>query len=230
MTYLDSPTRVEIRPGEGGDDACEFAGELVSALSACVRRTGNQLRVSTSGRTTTLHITGEGAAHCAALAGTHRVQRIPVNDRAGRRHTSSATIAVLGEAEQGRVTLDERDLRVDYYRGSGKGGQHRNTRDTAVRLVHGPTGITVVVEQGRKREQNLGSARAELVRRLGELNGAIRREEINDSRVAQIGPGTRGAKQWTWNYQRGDVVNHETGETYALGELVRGRFEAVVTR
>jgi peptide chain release factor 1 len=113
-------------------------------------------------------------------------------------------------------------LRVDFYRGHGKGGQHRNKTSSAVRLTHLPTGLIVVVERGRSQAQNLESARAELRRRLEERRSTASSATQNHRRTSQIRTGERPMKQWTWNTQRGEVVNHTSGERHRITEFLRG--------
>jgi peptide chain release factor 1 len=213
-----------LRPGEGGDDAAGFCTELAEAITAYVRRRGGQVSARYD-RTTRLAITGLDAGELEAFVGTHRIQRIPTNDRRGRRHTSTATVALLGALEAGAVLLEDADLEVTYYRGRGKGGQHRNTTDSAVRVRHIPTGIVVTIENGRQQGQNLTRARAELLRRLSAREGAAIATARNTQRRSQITSGERPTKQWTWNEQRGEVLEHRSGRRYEMDAMLRGRVE-----
>lgn len=218
---------VELRPGEGGDDAFAFCLELKSAVAAHVRQHGDTVTsVATppGSRTITLAITGDRPAY-ERLAGVHRVQRIPKNDRRGRRHTSTATVAVLDAGAEVAVEISDDELEVFTYRGHGKGGQHRNKTDSAVRLVHKPTNTVVVVERGRSQWQNLQEARTILAQRLLE---SAQREQL-DTRSAdrnrQIASGERPVKQFTHNEQRSLVESHETGETWRWSDFYRGRID-----
>ena len=156
-----SQLTIELRPGEGGDDAYAFCLELKSVVVAYARRRGDvaQSRQARSGRRT-LEVAVEGHRRAyERLAGVHRIQRIPKNDRRGRRHTSTATVAIIEQQPQSVVEIADEEIDVFTYRGSGKGGQHRNKTDSAVRVVHRPTGMTVVVEHGRSQWQNLQQAK-----------------------------------------------------------------------
>lgn len=222
---------VEIRPGEGGEDAEAFAGTLAQSVVAYVRRRGGEATV-TPGRTTTVSIVpperlrAELQSELSRFAGVHRIQRIPRNERSGRRHTSTATVAVLdANGVPELVALDEADLEIKTKRGTGKGGQHRNVTDSAVRLVHRPTGTVVEVNHGRSQWQNIATARAELERRLTECATRGHIEERNAARTAQIASGERPVKAFTWNDQRGEVIDHATGTRYPMQALLRGRLE-----
>ena len=154
----------------------------------------------------------------------HRIQRIPANDPRGRRHSSTATVAVL-PGDRVHLEVDIDDVRVDRYRGHGKGGQARNKTSSAVRLTHLPSGEVVVVERGRSQYQNLEQAREELARRLGAGVGEAREKARNELRGAQIRTGERSSKQWTWNDQRGEVLCHESGERWRIRDFLRGKFD-----
>lgn len=219
---------VEVRPGEGGADAAAFAHELVEALLAWVRRSDVACTTRERERTTELHLVVPDGVDLARLAGVHRVQRIPIGERAGRRHTSTATIAVLVEEEAPPSALDPDEVRVDYYRAKGPGGQHRNTSDTAVRLTHRPTRTVVTASRSRSRPENQAAAWAELERRLDGAARETRAGRRQDQRRRHVLTPDRSAKAWTWNHQRGTVVEHATGATYALADLARGRLDEIV--
>jgi peptide chain release factor 1 len=218
---------IELRPGEGGDDAFEFCLELRSVVVAYAQQRGDAVRAvktAPGARTVGVSIDGDRRAY-ERLAGVHRIQRIPRNDRRGRRHTSTASVAVLDGNPQATVEIAEDDIDVFTYRGHGKGGQHRNKTDSAVRLVHRPTNTVVVVERGRSQWQNLQEARATLAQRL--LVAAQRKtsETLSADRKRQIASGERPVKQFTHNEQRSIVVAHETGETWRWSEFYRGRLD-----
>jgi len=215
---------VEIRPGEGGDDATRFAIELADAFAAYARR-ARCTAVVRSGRTITVTVTGEPAARLDLhrFSGTHRIQRIPRNDRHGRRHTSTATVAVLGPAAEAEPGLRWSDVDVDVFSGSGPGGQHRNKTEQCARLTHRPTGLVVVATASRSQRQNIEAAFAELRRRL---EASARRNadvDRNRRRRSQITSGERPMKQWTWNDQRGEVVDHASGCRYPMAAFRQGR-------
>ena len=214
---------LEIRPGEGGDDAALFANELSDALSSYI--SGRDVQVSLRrGKTTILTLRGViDPLHLEQFVGTHRIQRIPRNDSGGRRHTSTATVALV-EDDQSQFDFKQDDLRIDYYRGHGKGGQHRNKTSSAVRVTHIPTGTMVAIERGRSQSQNLETAVGELRRRLTDQHAALATDATNRGRTNQISTGERPVKQWTWNSQRNEVLNHTTGERYRMSSCLRGNF------
>lgn len=214
---------VELRAGEGGKDAKVFCTELKDAVIALAHKRGDSVEqvVADRSRTLTLAVAGDRAVY-ERLAGVHRVQRIPKNG-GGRRHTSTATIAVLDERDHRDVVISNDDLKVETYRASGKGGQHRNKNETAVRLVHLPTGTLVVAERERSQWQNLQAAKAELLQRLEKMETAKAVEEVGDERRRQILSGKRPAKQWTHNAQRGVVLCHATGERWRWSDFYTGK-------
>ena len=216
---------VEIRPGEGGDDALDFAKELAGAVAAHARRNGCAASVH-NGRTITVTISGR-PPHLQNLSGTHRIQRVPRNDRAGRRHTSTATLAVLDEDATAGAPTDPSwdDIDVDVFSGSGPGGQHRNKSEQCARLTHRPTGLVVVATASRSQRQNIHAAYAELRRRLAVAAEAAAGADRNRARRDQIVTGERPMKQWTWNDQRSEVVDHSTGNRYPMAAFRRGRFD-----
>ncbi|MBW8076604.1 MAG: PCRF domain-containing protein [Gallionella sp.] len=216
---------IEIRPGEGGDDAAHFASELVEALRAYITNHGVPV-VVTEGRTIVLALYGHADhLNLTRFTGTHRIQRIPNNDRNGRRHTSTATVALIDDPGTSQVELIDDELRCDFYRGHGKGGQHRNKTSSAVRLTHLPTGTVVVVERGRSQAKNLEAARAELLRRLTDERKSESSSKVNQTRTRQISTGERPTKQWTWNAQRDEVLHHETGRRYRMAAFLRGELD-----
>jgi peptide chain release factor 1 len=215
---------VEIRPGEGGQDAAVFAAELAAAFSAHARHLGWAASIEV-GRTTVLRFSdGKKPLHLEPFAGTHRIQRIPRNDRAGRRHTSTATVAVLTLAQASGVTVHDEDVVIDTFRASGPGGQHRNKTDSGVRLRHVPSGLVVTATRSRSQHDNRATATAELQRRLDERQEASLTQAENTVRSQQIADAGRPAKTWTWNDQRREVVDHATGQRYAMDDFLRGRF------
>lgn len=212
---------VEIRPGEGGGDAVAFAAELAHLVATCAQRAGHHTTVDTSNERLVIVTLPDTAGWARHLAGTHRVQRIPKG--AAARHTSTVTVAVLDDGAAPEVELDPADLVEDVFRASGPGGQHRNTSDTAVRLVHVPTGTTVVCAEGRSQWHNRRQARAELVRRLSAAHAQSERSARNDERRDQFAVGDRPSRTWTWNEQRNSATHHPTGRTWRITDLRRGR-------
>jgi peptide chain release factor 1 len=170
-----------------------------------------------------LRVAGRGAAELfAAEAGGHRWQRVPPNERRGRVHSSTITVAVLPEPSEGELVLRREDLEEEFMRGSGAGGQNRNKRDTAVRLRHVPTGLEVRSEgertQGRNREIALAMLRAKVAEAERDAHGGAR----DDDRRRQVGSGQRGDKRRTVRAQDEQVVDHADGRTWRLRDYVRG--------
>ena len=217
---------VEIRPGEGGDDAYTFAHELANAITAHLERAGARVGRDDRGRTITLAVTASDAVDLEALAGTHRIQRIPRNDPRGRRHTSTATVAVLDADDRPAVIVDDADVHVEAFRASGAGGQHRNKTSSAIRLTHRPTGTVVVCADHRSQHRNLADARDELERRLADTARAGAAQARNSERVRQV-RAERAAKTFTWNTQRDEVVDHTTGRRTRLRDALAGRLWGV---
>lgn len=215
-------TTIEIRPGEGGTDAATFADELTHTIHTHLRRHHHtHATYNTQGRTTVIE-TDAPTTEIAWLAGTHRVQRIPT--RTSARHTSTATIAVLTDQTPPVPTLNDNDLRIDRYRGTGPGGQHRNKNATAIRLVHAPTGITVTREHGRSQSANLTAAKRDLQQRLRTRRHANAAQVQQDERKHQVTPD-RSAKTFTHNHQRGEVTDHQTGRRWTLKQWRRGHID-----
>jgi peptide chain release factor 1 len=220
-----SQLAIELRPGEGGNDAYAFCLELTAAIVAYARRRGDVVQsqeVRPGRRTVEVLVEGHPRAY-ERLAGVHRVQRIPKNDRRGRRHTSTASVAVLDRRPSKTVEVADEDLDVFTYRGSGKGGQHRNKTDSAVRVVHRPTGTTVIVEHGRSQWQNLRQAKVVLAQRLQKAARRADSDKVLNDRNRQISSGERPVKQFTHNEQRSVVESHQTGEVWRWSDFYRGR-------
>lgn len=171
-------------------------------------------------------MSGAGAeAAFAEEAGGHRWQRVPANDKRGRVHTSTITVSVLPEVEAARLRLDPRDLEWRRSRGSGPGGQHRNKTETAVDLVHRPSGVVVHCESERSLQQNQAIALARLRARLADDRARADREARGRERRDQIGSGMRGDKRRTVRCQDGVVVDHPTGRTWRFADYARGDYE-----
>ena len=218
-------SHLEIRPGEGGDDAALFAAELTATFAAYAARRGWPCRARPhDGRTHVLDLTGVSAREFEEFTGVHRVQRVPVNDKRGRRQTSTATVAALDVSAPAVVRIDPGDVRVDRTRGSGPGGQHRNKVSTTIRLVHEPTG-TVIMRDGRSQAQNLTAAWADLNARLSGTVHAQAAERTDERRREQVTTGERSAKAFTHNTQRGSVVSHASGRTWTLKAWSQGRLD-----
>jgi peptide chain release factor 1 len=201
---------VEIRPGAGGDEAGLWAGDLYRMLTRYAERLGFTVEpLSIGDGTYTFGIKGDGAYSVFKFeGGTHRVQRVPETESQGRVHTSTATVAVLPEAEEVEVAIDPSDLQIDVYRSSGPGGQSVNTTDSAVRITHKPSGIVVSMQDEKSQLQNRERAMRVLRARLYERALAEQQAEVAASRQAQVGTGERAEKIRTYNYGERRVKDH----------------------
>jgi len=222
---------VEVRAGTGGDEAALFAGDLFQMLTRYAEERGFETEVLTQSpaeiggfREVTFAVKGEGAYSVFKYeAGTHRVQRVPKTESQGRIHTSTATVAVLPEAEEVEVQIDPNDLQVDVYRSSGPGGQHVNKTDSAVRLTHGPTGIVVAMQDEKSQLQNREKAMRVLRARLYEQKLAEQQAEIASERRSQVGSGERSEKVRTYNFPQGRVTDHRIKLTaHNLDQVLAG--------
>jgi peptide chain release factor 1 len=225
---------VEIRAGTGGDEAALFAGDLYKMLTRYAELRGFSTDVlSQSGseaggfKEVTFEVRGEGAYSVFKFeGGTHRVQRVPETESQGRIHTSTATIAVLPEAEDVDVQIDANDLQVDVYRSSGPGGQSVNTTDSAVRITHKPTGIVVSMQDEKSQLQNRDKAMRVLRARLLEQQIAEQQAQIASERKAQVGSGERAEKVRTYNFPQGRVTDHRIKHTsHNLEGVLGGELE-----
>jgi peptide chain release factor 1 len=207
---------LEIRAGAGGQEAALFAGELLEMYRRYADRRGWQTDVLSSSpgdlggfKQVILEVKGRGAySRLKHESGGHRVQRIPVTESGGRIHTSTATVAVLPEAEEVDVQIDPEDLDIDVFRSSGPGGQSVNTTDSAVRVTHKPTGIVISVQEERSQRQNREKAMRYLRARLLKLAQDEQQREEAATRKAQVGTGERSEKIRTYNFPQNRVTDH----------------------
>jgi peptide chain release factor 1 len=232
------PAMLEIRAGTGGDEAALFAGDLfrmyqrysenqgwkVELISASSADMGGYKEVVASVR-------GQGVfARLKYESGVHRVQRVPVTESGGRIHTSAATVAVLPEAEEVDVQIDEaKDLRIDVYRSSGPGGQSVNTTDSAVRITHLPTGLVVIQQDEKSQHKNKAKALKVLRTRLYEQERERLASERAGARKSMVGSGDRSERIRTYNFPQGRVTDHRINLTlHRLPEILEGQLDELI--
>jgi len=227
----DKDVIVEIRQGVGGDEAALWAAELQRMLQRYAERRGfkfEQLETNANDggglKEGVFAIKGDGAYSVFKFeGGTHRVQRVPETESAGRIHTSTATVAVMPEAEDTEVEIEESDLKIDVYRSSGPGGQSVNTTDSAVRITHLPTGIVVAMQDERSQLQNRDKAMRVLRARVYEAQRERQMAEQAAARSAQVGTGARAEKIRTYNFPENRVTDHRIKlTTHRLDQILQG--------
>ena len=228
---------VEIRGGAGGDEAGLFAGDLYRMYHMYADKMGyktEEIEYQDQGvggiKEATFMVKGEGAySRLKYESGVHRVQRVPVTESSGRIHTSTATVAVLPEAEDVDVKIDPNDVRVDVYRSSGHGGQCVNTTDSAVRLTHMPTGIVVTCQDEKSQLKNKDKAFKVLRARLYEKMQEEKQKELTADRKSQVGTGDRSERIRTYNFPQGRVTDHRINRTiYQMQSFLDGDIEEMI--
>ena len=228
---------VEIRAGAGGDEAGIFAGDMMRLYMRYAESNKwkvEMLDVNEQGngifKNVTFEIKGEGAfSRLKYESGVHRVQRVPTTESQGRIHTSTATVAVLAEMDDVDVQLDMSDVETQVFRARGAGGQSVNTTDSAVRLIHKPTGVVVEMQDERSQLQNKLRAKQVLIARLYEAEVERQRSEREAERRGQVGSGDRSEKIRTYNYPQGRVTDHRIGySSYNLPGVMDGELDAFI--
>ena len=233
----DKDIIVEIRAGAGGDEAALFEAELFRMYTHYVESKGWKVEVVNADETgiggmkeIEFMVKGQGAYSVLKYeSGVHRVQRVPETESGGRIHTSTASVAVMPEAEEVDIQIDEKDIRIDVMRASGNGGQCVNTTDSAVRLTHYPTGIVIYSQTEKSQIQNKEKAFALLRAKLYDLEIQKAHDAEADARRSQIGTGDSSEKIRTYNFPQGRVTDHRIGLTlYKLDKIMDGDIQEII--
>jgi peptide chain release factor 1 len=228
---------IEIRAGAGGNEACIFAGELARMYTRYAQAKGFDVEILSANenddggyKDVTLEVRGRGAYSALKYeGGVHRVQRVPVTESTGRIHTSTATIAVLPEAEDIEVDIQPNDLRIEIFRARGPGGQSVNTTDSAVRITHVPSGVSVSCQDEKSQLQNKERALRILRARLFEAEQAKQDEERGEARRSMVGSGDRSQKIRTYNFPQNRVSDHRVHVTsHRIAEVMEGDLDEFV--
>lgn len=228
---------LEIRAGTGGQEASLFAGDLLRMYTNYALKNNWRSAIVSESltdlggyREVVLHIEGKGVfGHLKHESGVHRVQRVPATETAGRVHTSTATVAVLPEAQEVDVVINPADLRIDVYRSGGAGGQHVNTTDSAVRITHIPTGVVVTCQDERSQHKNKAKAMKMLQSRLLASQKEKHEAEISQNRREQVGTGMRSEKVRTYNFPQNRITDHQADITLKkLDRVIEGDIDEII--
>ena len=233
----DRSVIVEIRGGAGGEEAALFAYNLYRMYNMYAEKRGWKTEIVSLNETelggfkeVSFTIDGDGAySRLKFESGVHRVQRVPETETQGRIHTSTATVAVLPEADEVELEIDPKDLKIDTFRSSGAGGQHINKTSSAIRVTHLPTGTVVECQDERSQGKNKEKALKVMKSRLADLERQKREREISSERRSQIGTGDRSERIRTYNFPQGRVTDHRIGLTlYAIESFLNGGMDEMV--
>ena len=228
---------LEIRAGTGGEEAALFAADLFRMYSRYAERKKWKLEILSESQTGTggfkeiiAMLAGKGAfSRLKYESGIHRVQRVPSTESQGRIHTSAVSVAVLPEAEDVDVEINNADLHIDVYRASGAGGQHVNTTDSAVRITHVPTGIVVTCQDERSQHKNKAKAMRILRAKIYDLELQKKEDELSKERKQMVGSGDRSEKIRTYNFPQSRVTDHRIGLTlYKLNDILDGDIDDII--
>jgi peptide chain release factor 1 len=228
---------MEIRAGTGGDEAGIFAGDLFRMYQKFAETKGWKIEILDANyaerggfKEVIFSVSGKNVYGTLKFeSGVHRVQRVPDTETQGRIHTSAASVVVLPEAEDVEVEIDPNDLRIDVFRASGHGGQHVNTTDSAVRIVHIPTGIMATCQDEKSQHKNKAKAMKVLKARLYDLEMSKKQSQITSQRRSMIRSGDRSEKIRTYNYPQGRVTDHRIHLTlYRLGAIMEGEIDQII--
>ncbi|MGJ8586942.1 MAG: peptide chain release factor 1 [Yoonia sp.] len=231
------PALLEIRPGTGGDEAGLFAADLLRMYQRYAEKQGWKFEILEESlselggvKEVVARVVGDGVfAKLKYESGVHRVQRVPETESGGRIHTSAATVAVLPEAEDVDIEINSGDLRIDTMRASGSGGQHVNTTDSAVRILHIPTGM-IVVSSEKSQHRNREIAMQVLKTRLFDLERQRVDSERSADRKSQVGSGDRSERIRTYNFPQGRLTDHRINLTlYSLGQVMQGDLDEIIS-
>lgn len=235
--HEDRPVFLEIRAGTGGQEAALFAGDLMRMYMSYAQNKGWKATIDSESptdlggyREVILHIVGPGVyGHLKYESGVHRVQRVPTTETSGRVHTSTATVAVLPEAQEVDVSINPADLRIDVYRSGGAGGQHVNVTDSAVRITHVPTGIVVACQDERSQHKNKAKAMKILQSRMLAAQVEAYEQEMREKRKGQVGTGKRSEKARTYNFPQNRITDHQADITLKkLDRVMEGDLDDII--